>query len=189
MHREQRSRRQTGSFLPSSIGCRGNIRASSFRSSWAECSSCPTNCGSVALSLRFARMSGPVPPEDIDQEVLFDDPLVVVAGMENPWARRRKIKLAELVNEPWTWASPGTLDRFAHRRGLSCEWPQTSTRDDLRRRHQHADQTGCDRTLSRGRPRLHTEISRQACVDQNAAGRTPHDAAGRPGSSRSRTER
>ncbi len=36
-----------------------------------------------------------------------DDPLVVVAGIENLWARRRKIKLAELVNEPWTW--PGTL--------------------------------------------------------------------------------
>ena len=44
------------------------------------------------------------------------------------------------------------------------------------RRHQHADQTGCNRTLSRGRPRFHTEISRQSCVDQNAARRTPHDA-------------
>jgi DNA-binding transcriptional LysR family regulator len=54
-------------------------------------------------------MSGPLPPEDINQEVLYDDPLVVVAGIENPWARRRKIKLAELVDEPWTWSSPGTL--------------------------------------------------------------------------------
>lgn len=35
-------------------------------------------------------------------ESLFDDPLVVVAGLQNPWSRRRKIKLAELVNEPWT---------------------------------------------------------------------------------------
>src|SRR5262249_32719992 len=47
-------------------------------------------------------------PEDIDVEVLFEDQLVVVAGMKNPWSRRRKVKLAELVNEPWTWAA-GTM--------------------------------------------------------------------------------
>jgi DNA-binding transcriptional LysR family regulator len=61
------------------------------------------------IDLGFSRMSGPTPAEDIDQELLFDDPLVVVAGTGNPWARRRKIKLAELVNEPWTWNSRGTL--------------------------------------------------------------------------------
>src|SRR4051794_27399896 len=46
--------------------------------------------------------------EDIDVEVLYEEPLVVVAGVDNPWARRRKIKLAELVNEPWTWPPPGS---------------------------------------------------------------------------------
>jgi DNA-binding transcriptional LysR family regulator len=35
-------------------------------------------------------------------ESLFDDALVVVAATHNPWARRRRIELAELVNEPWT---------------------------------------------------------------------------------------
>lgn len=29
--------------------------------------------------------------------------------MESPWIRRRKIKLAELVNEPWTWPSARTM--------------------------------------------------------------------------------
>jgi DNA-binding transcriptional LysR family regulator len=61
------------------------------------------------IDLGFSRLSGAAPPEDIDQEVLFHDPLVVVAGTANPWARRRKIRLAELVDEPWTWTSPGTL--------------------------------------------------------------------------------
>ena len=56
-----------------------------------------------------ALISGPAPPEDIDQEALYDDPLIVVASIDNPWARRRKIKLAELVNESWSWSSPGTL--------------------------------------------------------------------------------
>jgi DNA-binding transcriptional LysR family regulator len=35
-------------------------------------------------------------------EILFDDPLVVVAGEKNPLARRRKLELAELLEEPWT---------------------------------------------------------------------------------------
>jgi DNA-binding transcriptional LysR family regulator len=34
-------------------------------------------------------------------EELFDDPYVVAAGAQNPWTRRRKVQLAELVNEPW----------------------------------------------------------------------------------------
>ena len=41
-------------------------------------------------------------------EVLFNDHLVVVAGMRSRWARRRKIDLAELVNEPWILATPGS---------------------------------------------------------------------------------
>ena len=39
-------------------------------------------------------------------EILFDDELVIVAGMQSRWARRRKIDLAELVNEPWILSGP-----------------------------------------------------------------------------------
>jgi DNA-binding transcriptional LysR family regulator len=59
------------------------------------------------IELGFSQLSGAA-PEDIDQEVLFEEPLVVVAGIENPWVRRRKIRLAELIKEPWTWPPPGT---------------------------------------------------------------------------------
>jgi DNA-binding transcriptional LysR family regulator len=41
--------------------------------------------------------------DDLNVEVLFDDPVVVVAGMRSQWTRRRKIDLTELVNEPWIW--------------------------------------------------------------------------------------
>jgi DNA-binding transcriptional LysR family regulator len=61
------------------------------------------------IELGFARIYGLVPEDDMHQEVLFEDPLVVVAGLDNPWIRRRKIKLADLVNEPWTWPSAHTL--------------------------------------------------------------------------------
>jgi DNA-binding transcriptional LysR family regulator len=43
--------------------------------------------------------------EDVNVEVLFDDRLVVAAGVCSPWAkRRRKFDLAELVDEPWILA-------------------------------------------------------------------------------------
>lgn len=46
--------------------------------------------------------------DDLNVEVLFDDPLVVAAGAQTRWARRRKIDLAELVDEPWILAPRGT---------------------------------------------------------------------------------
>jgi len=44
----------------------------------------------------------------LNVEVLFDDELVVAAGTQSRWARRRKIDLAELVNESWILSAPGT---------------------------------------------------------------------------------
>jgi DNA-binding transcriptional LysR family regulator len=48
---------------------------------------------------------GRVPPafieDDLAFEKLFDEPLVAVAGPGSPWARRRHLELAELIEEPW----------------------------------------------------------------------------------------
>jgi DNA-binding transcriptional LysR family regulator len=60
------------------------------------------------IELGFSQLSGAAPQEDMDEEVLFEEPLVVVAGIENPWVHHRKIRLAELIKEPWTWPPPGT---------------------------------------------------------------------------------
>jgi len=57
------------------------------------------------IELFFSGTLGVISEEDIDAEMLFEESLVVVAGKANPWVRRRKIDLAELVNEPWTWHS------------------------------------------------------------------------------------
>ena len=48
-----------------------------------------------------SRMYSP-PSEEHSVEVLFEDPLVVVTGPNNAIARRRKIEVAELLDEPWT---------------------------------------------------------------------------------------
>ena len=44
--------------------------------------------------------------DDLNVEILFDEELVVVAGQQSPWARRRKINLADLAHEPWLLTSP-----------------------------------------------------------------------------------
>ena len=53
------------------------------------------------VDLVIGRMFALIAEDHLSAEVLYDDPFVVAAGMRNPWVRRRKIELAELVNDPW----------------------------------------------------------------------------------------
>ena len=58
------------------------------------------------LDLLIARKFGPI-DERLEFESLFDDsPYLVAAGARSPWARRRRIELAELVNESWVLPLP-----------------------------------------------------------------------------------
>jgi DNA-binding transcriptional LysR family regulator len=49
----------------------------------------------------------------LNVEVLFQDQLVVAAGMQSKWARRRRIDLAELADERWILSAPGTWNHTA----------------------------------------------------------------------------
>jgi DNA-binding transcriptional LysR family regulator len=40
--------------------------------------------------------------EDLNLDILFDDPLLVVAGINSKWSKRRSIDAAELIDEPWS---------------------------------------------------------------------------------------
>jgi DNA-binding transcriptional LysR family regulator len=42
--------------------------------------------------------------DDLNLELLLDETMVVAAGVDSRWARRRKIDLGELIHEPWTGA-------------------------------------------------------------------------------------
>jgi DNA-binding transcriptional LysR family regulator len=53
------------------------------------------------VDLVIARKFGPLADERLDFEFLFDASFVVVAGAQSPWIGRRKIQLADLVNESW----------------------------------------------------------------------------------------
>jgi DNA-binding transcriptional LysR family regulator len=62
------------------------------------------------LDLAIGRLTS-IAEDEFKTEVLFNEQLYVVAGATNPWARRRRVRLAELVNEPWILApeSPSIL--------------------------------------------------------------------------------
>lgn len=47
--------------------------------------------------------------DDLNVETLFLEQMMIVAGKRSPWARRRKIDLAELVDEPWVVTESDTL--------------------------------------------------------------------------------
>jgi DNA-binding transcriptional LysR family regulator len=75
------------------------------------------------------RLQEDPPDPDINVEVLFDDPIFVAAGRNSPWAKRRRIRLSEIVNEPWshppyggTMIGPVIIEAF-RREGL--EPPQS----------------------------------------------------------------
>jgi DNA-binding transcriptional LysR family regulator len=71
------------------------------------------------IEVAISRLHVPIADEQLAIENLFYDSYVVAAGKRNPWARRRKIRLAQLVNERWTLLPqdtlPGTLMAEAFR--------------------------------------------------------------------------
>ena len=46
--------------------------------------------------------------DDVEAELLFDDRLVIASGVNSRWTRRRKMNLAELIDEPWILPPPDT---------------------------------------------------------------------------------
>jgi DNA-binding transcriptional LysR family regulator len=66
------------------------------------------------LDLVLARVTTPPvrrdAEQDMDVEILFNDPMVLVVGNQHPLARRRRVDLADLVDEPWILPPAGSLN-------------------------------------------------------------------------------
>jgi DNA-binding transcriptional LysR family regulator len=63
-----------------------------------------TLCGRLRerkLDLVVGRVLSVIFGDDLTSERLFDDRLHVVAGIDSPWSRRRKLSLSDLTGEPW----------------------------------------------------------------------------------------
>ncbi len=61
------------------------------------------------VDLLLGRVMAAPKEDDLATEILFDEPLFVVASERNPLVRRRKIELADLIDEPWTLPHPDTV--------------------------------------------------------------------------------
>ena len=91
------------------------------------------------IDLVLAVISKSLVEDDIEIEILFDESNCVVAGACSPWARRRKVTLAELVNEPWIFppnqALVALLAEAFKTRGLEIPQERVSASSLLLRNH------------------------------------------------------
>src|SRR5277367_3360950 len=89
------------------------------------------------VDLIIGRGIFPIPEDDLEAEVLFEEPLLVVAGVRSRWARRRKLELADLAGAKWILypnEHPGLLVEQAFRlRGLAVPRPSVTTSSFHRR--------------------------------------------------------
>ena len=61
------------------------------------------------IDLMLGSVFGLTLEQDISSEFAFDDQFVVVSGAESKWVRRRKLKLVDLIDEPWVLPPPDSL--------------------------------------------------------------------------------
>jgi DNA-binding transcriptional LysR family regulator len=83
------------------------------------------------IDVVLGRIAHPFEESDLQAEVLYQEHLSIVAGINSPWARRRKVDLADLVDERWILLPqnerPGSLVADAFRaRGLKPPQPTVS---------------------------------------------------------------
>ena len=82
-----------------------------------------------SVDLLIARRSGPIADERMDFEFLFEETYSIAVGAKSPWARRRRVELDELVNEPWVLPLPesalGSVVTEAFR-VIGFDYPRTS---------------------------------------------------------------
>ena len=63
------------------------------------------------IDLVIAQMIAPIDEEHMHKEIIYRERVVVVAGTLHEYARKRRIKLADLVNEPWVLPPPRSFIR------------------------------------------------------------------------------
>src|SRR6266704_5471991 len=61
-----------------------------------------------SVDLIIGRMSAPA-ADDLNVEALYEEKYYVVASARSSWARRREVRLDELVHEPWIHMPPNVI--------------------------------------------------------------------------------
>jgi DNA-binding transcriptional LysR family regulator len=74
------------------------------------------------IDLSVGRMNLPI-DDDLVAEVLFDDPLLVVAGPNNALLRRSKLELRQLIDEPWMLPQASAARTVIEETFAACQLP------------------------------------------------------------------
>jgi DNA-binding transcriptional LysR family regulator len=74
--------------------------------SGSKTESLPRHLHERTVDLVINRMPGAFVVKQFDAETLYHDTISVVVGAGSPWAKRGKVQLADLVNDPWVLAKP-----------------------------------------------------------------------------------
>src|SRR5262245_39277541 len=53
------------------------------------------------VELLIGRLPRPFVEDDLTADELFDEPFLAFCGIDSRWARRRQIRVADLIDEPW----------------------------------------------------------------------------------------
>jgi DNA-binding transcriptional LysR family regulator len=61
------------------------------------------------VDLGIVRLYAPVSERNINAEILYDESWAIVVSADNPLARRRKVTLADLMDQPWALPPPDSL--------------------------------------------------------------------------------
>jgi DNA-binding transcriptional LysR family regulator len=61
------------------------------------------------IDLIVSRAGRQQPPDDVETQALFNEPLFVVAGPRSRWLHKRKVTLSELVGGPWALPPRDTI--------------------------------------------------------------------------------
>lgn len=84
-----------------------------------------------SVDLMVGRVLHPPLDDDLQADVLFEDRLIVVAGRSSPWARRRTVRMSDLLGEAWVDVPANTpVDAFmvAQLRALGITLPRAAVR-------------------------------------------------------------
>ncbi len=85
-----------------------------------------------AVELVISRMLARSGDDDLSIDVIFNDELAVIAGKDNPWTKRKVVRLEQLMNERWVlppidgWLHPLLQKAFAGK-GLDVPRATVST--------------------------------------------------------------
>jgi DNA-binding transcriptional LysR family regulator len=96
-----------------------------FHGETADFSSLQRRLDERKLDLLIVRKLGTLDEDRTNFEALYDNPYFVAAGEKSPWVRRRRIELADLVDELWVFPPAGNRLELLARdmfgaKGLPC---------------------------------------------------------------------